>query len=71
MLRPRDLRSLPDEDLAQKERDLREELFRLRFRGATGQVENKMKTRLARRDLARLLTVRGERARGAGQGAEE
>ena len=60
----RELRELGDEELAQKERDFREEIFRLRLRGATGQIENKMKARIVRRDLARVLTLQRERATG-------
>ncbi|MBM4242385.1 MAG: 50S ribosomal protein L29 [Deltaproteobacteria bacterium] len=64
-MRLRELRELGAEELAQKERDFREEMFRLRLRGATGQIENKMKARLVRRDLARVLTLQRERATGA------
>lgn len=63
-MRLRELRELGDEELAQKERDFREEMFRLRLRGATGQIENKMKARTVRRDLARVLTLKHERATG-------
>lgn len=60
----KELRDLGEAELAQKERDIREELFRLRLRGATGQIENKMKARIVRRDLARVLTLQRERAAG-------
>jgi large subunit ribosomal protein L29 len=63
-MRLREIRELGDEELAQKERDFREEMFRLRLRGATGQIENKMKARMVRRDLARVLTLKRERATG-------
>lgn len=63
-MRLREIRELGDEELAQKERDFREEMFRLRLRGATGQIENKMKARMVRRDLARVLTLQRERATG-------
>lgn len=63
-MRLREIRDLGDEELAQKERDFREEMFRLRLRGATGQIENKMKARMVRRDLARVLTLQRERATG-------
>ncbi|HEY8514950.1 MAG TPA: 50S ribosomal protein L29 [Candidatus Binatia bacterium] len=68
-MRPKEIRELGDAELAQKEREIREELFRLRLRGATGQIENKMKARLVRRDLARVLTVKRERSKGAGRPA--
>ena len=63
-MRHNELRDLGDAELAQKERDIREEIFRLRLRGATGQIENKMKARIVRRDLARVLTLLRERAAG-------
>ncbi|MBY0277068.1 50S ribosomal protein L29 [Candidatus Binatia bacterium] len=66
-MRLRELRELGDDELGQKERDFREEMFRLRLRGATGQIENKMKARMVRRDLARVLTLKRERATGAGR----
>ena len=68
-MRPREIRDLGEAELAQKERDLREELFRLRLRGATGQVENKMRARLVRRDLARVLTVQQQRQSAAQAGS--
>ena len=52
---------LGDPELDQKEKDLREESFRLRLRMAAGQTENKMARRAARRDLARVLTIKAER----------
>lgn len=61
-MRLRDLRDLGDAELTQKEHEFREEIFRLRLRGATGQIENKMKAREVRRDLARVLTLQRERA---------
>ena len=60
-MRPKELRELGDPELDQKEKDLREETFRLRLRMAAGQTENKMAGRAARRDLARVLTIKAER----------
>lgn len=60
-MRPKDIRSLGDAELDQKEKDLREETFRLRLRAAAGQIENRMAGRVARRDLARVLTIKAER----------
>lgn len=60
-MRPKDIRSLGDAELDQKEKDLREETFRLRLRAAAGQIENRMAGRMARRDLARVLTIKAER----------
>lgn len=69
-MRLREIRDLGENEILQKERDLREELFRLRLRGATGQMENKMKARLTRRDLARVLTIQRERQRQVSRAGE-
>lgn len=49
------------EELQEKERELAEQLFALRLRQVTGQIENPAKLRLVRRDLARLMTVLREK----------
>lgn len=51
------LREMGDEELAQKRSEIREEIFHLKLRRATGRLENPMKLRYDRRDLARLETV--------------
>ncbi|MFP6662653.1 MAG: 50S ribosomal protein L29 [Deltaproteobacteria bacterium] len=56
-----EMRKLGDVELVQKEKDLREETFRLRLRAAAGQTANRMASRAARRELARLLTIQAER----------
>ena len=56
------VRELTGEELTKKERDLREEMFRLRFQHVTGQLENPMRLRQLRRDLARTITIRREKA---------
>lgn len=61
-MRPKEIRDLGGDEIVQKTSETREELFRLRMRGATGQIENKMRARGVRRDLARLLTIARERA---------
>ncbi len=58
-----ELRALTSEELKQKETDLRKELFNLRFRLATGEVENPMRVRAVRRDIARVLTVVTEKGK--------
>ncbi|MFB0518320.1 MAG: 50S ribosomal protein L29 [Acidobacteriota bacterium] len=55
------LRELTDEELAQRERDLVEQLFRPRFQHATGQLDNPMSIRNIRKDIARIKTVLRER----------
>jgi large subunit ribosomal protein L29 len=60
-MRARQLRDLSDEDLEQKLADTRQELFNLRFQAATGALENSARLRLAKREIARILTIRTER----------
>jgi large subunit ribosomal protein L29 len=56
-----DVHALGDQDLVQALRDAREEAFNLRFRHATGELENSARLRDSRRDLARLMTIARER----------
>jgi len=60
-LRPRDLRDLTDDDLEQKLADTRQELFNLRFQSATGALDNSARLKTAKREIARILTIRNER----------
>jgi large subunit ribosomal protein L29 len=53
--------NLKDEELVVRLRDAREEAFNLRFRHATGELENTSRVGAARRDVARLLTVARQR----------
>jgi large subunit ribosomal protein L29 len=62
-LRARDLRDLTDEELENALHDRRQELFNLRFQSATGALENSARLKLAKREIARILTVRVERER--------
>jgi large subunit ribosomal protein L29 len=52
-----ELRDLTAEELRQKEAGLQEDLFKLRLRQATAQVENPMRIRQLRRDIARIRTA--------------
>jgi len=63
-LRAKDLRDLSNDELDRRLADTRQELFNLRFQSATGQLENTARLRLARREIARILTVREERNGG-------
>jgi large subunit ribosomal protein L29 len=60
-LRVSDLRAMTDDELADALADRRQELFNLRFQSATGALENSARLRLAKREIARILTVRNER----------
>ena len=59
-----ELRNLDDAELIQKLRDSKEELFNLRFQGATGQLENHGRLRAVRTDIARIYTILRERELG-------
>jgi large subunit ribosomal protein L29 len=58
----KELRNLDETELREKERQLVQEVFNLRFQVATGRVENPMKMRHTRRDLARVKTILREMA---------
>ena len=60
-MRARDLRDMTDAELEQALADRRQELFNLRFQSATGALENPARLKLAKREIARILTVRTER----------
>jgi large subunit ribosomal protein L29 len=61
MMRAKELRELSMDELRQKEHDLKEELFNLRFQRATGQLENLMRVTHVKRDIAKVKTVLRER----------
>ena len=52
-----EIKELTIEELRQREQDVSEELFNLKFQRATAQLENKMRVRQVRRDLARIKTI--------------
>jgi large subunit ribosomal protein L29 len=56
-----DVHALSDQDLVERLRQAREETFNLRFRHATGELENTAGLGGSRRDVARLLTVARQR----------
>lgn len=67
-MRAEEIRELDLEELAAKENEMREQMFRLRFQLGMGQTDGLKKYRTLRKDLARLLTVRQEKALAAEQG---
>lgn len=60
------LRELSVDELQEEARALSEQLFKLRFQKATGQLENRSRIRQVRRDLARVKTVMTEKAMAGG-----
>ena len=68
-----ELRELTEDELTDKLREFKEELFNLRFQSATGQLANNRRLRTVRQEIARIYTVLRERELGlaAGPGGEE
>jgi large subunit ribosomal protein L29 len=63
-LKAKDIRDLSDVELNKKLDDSKDELFKLRFQMATGQLDNPMKLQEVRRGIARVKTVIRERELG-------
>ena len=70
---PGELRELSDDELTDKLRKSKEELFNLRFQMATGQLANNRRLRTVRQEIARVYTILRERELGlaAGPGGED
>ena len=63
-MKAKELRELTPEEIAKKQKDLREEVFNLRFQHSTGQLENTSRMKIIKKDLARLTMVLREKASG-------
>ena len=61
MIRASELRDLSDDELEHRLAERRQELFNLRFQSVTGALENSARLKLAKREIARILTVQHER----------
>ncbi len=59
------IRNLTEEELLHQERDLADQLFKLKFQLNMGQTESLKKIRGLRKDIARVKTILGERTRAA------
>jgi large subunit ribosomal protein L29 len=68
--RPSELRDVPDDELRARLDSSKEELFNLRFQLATGQLDNPMRIKEVRHEIARLMTVLTERQLAAEQEEE-
>ena len=64
-VKARTLRDKTVEDLREQEEQLREQIFKLRFQKATGQAENPQRIVMVKKELARVLTVIGEKESAA------
>jgi large subunit ribosomal protein L29 len=69
-VKPNELREMSLENLESKLTELTEERFRLRFRSATESIENPMRFRAIRRDIARIKTILKEKSGAASQESE-
>ena len=69
-MKPAKIREWSDDELQAKGKELAEQLFKLRFQKAIGQLDNALKIRETRRDIARIETIRKER-QGAAQKAAQ
>jgi large subunit ribosomal protein L29 len=62
-MKPSDIRTKTTDELGEQVTTLSKELFNLRFQASSGQLENTARVRQAKRDIARIKTVLGERRR--------
>lgn len=67
-MKAKDVHELSTDELTRKANDLKDELFKLRFQLATGQLENPMRIRDVKKSIARVKTVIRERELKAQQG---
>ena len=62
-MKPSEIRALSTDELKQREMDLRKELFNLKFQLSKGELQNNMRVRAVRKDIARVLTVMTEKSK--------
>jgi large subunit ribosomal protein L29 len=60
-MKPSEIRDLKTEEIESKLADAREELMNLRFQQVSGQLTDTSRLRVVRRDIARYMTLLGER----------
>ena len=65
-MKPTEIRELSDEELQNKEAELKDQLFKLKFQHTLGQLENAVKMKNVRRDIARIKTILIEKSKGKG-----
>ena len=66
-----EIRELSPDELAAKQQEMKEQVFRLRFQIKMGQFDSVKKYRSAKKDLARMLTVERESAPAPSEAAEQ
>lgn len=60
-MKAKDIRALTTDQMLEKEKQYKEELFNLRFQQATGQLENTARLRQVRKNIARIRTILSEK----------
>ncbi len=63
-MKTREMLELSEEELKSKEAELKDQLFKLKFQHALGQLENTMKLKNIKLDIARIKTVLREKSQG-------
>ncbi|MCS7163410.1 MAG: 50S ribosomal protein L29 [Thermodesulfovibrio sp.] len=67
-MKAKDLRNLSIEELRKKEKELRKELFNLRFQLSKGELQNVRRIRAVKKDIARILTIITEKTKLSSEG---
>ncbi|TYB33287.1 MAG: 50S ribosomal protein L29 [Flexistipes sinusarabici] len=60
-MKPSEIREMTVSEIENKEKELSEDLFRLKFKLATGELEDTSRIKMTRRDIARLKTILKEK----------
>ena len=63
-MKAREFRDLSEEELKNKEEEVKDQLFKLTFQHTLGQLENTMKLKNLKRDIARIKTILREKSEG-------
>jgi large subunit ribosomal protein L29 len=63
-MKAREFRDLSEEELKNKEEEVKDQLFKLTFQHTLGQLENAMKLKNLKRDIARIKTILREKSEG-------
>ncbi len=63
-MKARELRDLSEEELKSKEEEVKDQLFKLKFQHTLGQLENAMKLKNLKKDIARIKTILREKSEG-------
>mgnify|MGYP002738803261 FL=1 len=61
-MKAKEIRQMSDAEMEKRMKELKSELFNLRFQLATGQLDNPMRIKCVKKDIARIMTITKERA---------